>query len=177
MSDKLTRQQMLFCAEYVKDFNGTKAAIRAEYSPKAAEQTASRLLSIAKIVKQVDLLKQKRMEAVAIDADYVLKRLVEIDELDVADILDDLGSPLPISTWPKAWRISISGIDIQRLTKAGGDQDALAAAVVKIKWPDKAKNLDQIGRHIKVGAWKEAETDGSDDIVKAFKNLAERLPD
>jgi phage terminase small subunit len=177
MSDKLTRQQTLFCHEYIKDFNGTKAAIRAGYSPKAPEVTASRLLTIPKIVNQVDLLKQKRMNAVAIDADYVLRRLVEIDALDVADILDDEGNPLPISVWPKSWRTSISGIDIQRMTKAGGDSEALGSAVMKIKWPDKAKNLDQIGRHIKVGAWKEAESDGSNDIVEAFKNLAARLPE
>jgi phage terminase small subunit len=177
MSDKLTRQQMLFCHEYIKDFHGTNAAIRAEYSPRCAEGTASRLLTIPKIAAFVSTLQKKRMNAVSIDADYVLKRLVEIDALDVADILDDEGNPLPISVWPKSWRTSISGIDIQRMTRAGGDSEALSSAVMKIKWPDKAKNLDQIGRHIKVGAWRDPESDASEDIVEAFNKLAQRLPE
>ena len=40
----LTDKQKRFCEEYLIDLNATQAAIRAGYSPKTAEQTASRLL-------------------------------------------------------------------------------------------------------------------------------------
>ena len=39
----LTDKQKRFCEEYLIDLNATQAAIRAGYSPKTAEQTASRL--------------------------------------------------------------------------------------------------------------------------------------
>ena len=41
----LTKKQRLLCREYMIDMNGKLAAIRAGYSPKTAEQQASRLLS------------------------------------------------------------------------------------------------------------------------------------
>ena len=41
---QLTEKQKAFAREYVKDFNGTQAAIRAGYSKKRADQTGSRTL-------------------------------------------------------------------------------------------------------------------------------------
>ena len=41
MSTKLTDKQKIFCKEYIKDFNATRAAIAAGYSKKGARQTAS----------------------------------------------------------------------------------------------------------------------------------------
>ncbi len=38
---KLTLKQQCFVDEYLIDLNGTQAAIRSGYSPKAAEQQAS----------------------------------------------------------------------------------------------------------------------------------------
>ena len=40
----LTPKQKLFCLEYLKDFNATKAAIRAGYSKKTANEQGARLL-------------------------------------------------------------------------------------------------------------------------------------
>lgn len=45
----LTPKQQRFVEEYLIDLNGKQAAIRAGYSPKAAEVQASRLLSLAKV--------------------------------------------------------------------------------------------------------------------------------
>ncbi|WP_198585325.1 terminase small subunit, partial [Escherichia coli] len=39
---KLTDKQELFAREYLKDLNGTQAAIRAGYSEKTANEQASR---------------------------------------------------------------------------------------------------------------------------------------
>lgn len=47
--DKLPPRRRLFVLEYVKDFNGKQAAIRAGYKATSAEITASKLLSIAKV--------------------------------------------------------------------------------------------------------------------------------
>ena len=37
---ELTRKQELFCQEYIVDYNGTKAAIRAGYEERSARQMA-----------------------------------------------------------------------------------------------------------------------------------------
>lgn len=68
----LNAKQMLFCAEYVKDFNATQAAIRAGYSELAASEQGSRLLTFAKINNQINKLQERRAKRLDIDADWVL---------------------------------------------------------------------------------------------------------
>lgn len=79
----LTDKQEMFCREYLIDLNATQAAIRAGYSAKTANRTASENLSKPDIQNRIAELKAKRNEDVGIDADYVLRRLVEIDQMDV----------------------------------------------------------------------------------------------
>ncbi len=71
----------------VEDLNGTQAAIRAGYSQKTADRMAYELLKKPEIQAFVLQSKAERVEEVKIDANYVLKRLIEIDEMDVADTL------------------------------------------------------------------------------------------
>tara|TARA_R110002049_G_scaffold127881_4_gene285050 strand:- start:1849 stop:2412 length:564 start_codon:yes stop_codon:yes gene_type:complete len=150
----LTLKQENFCQEYLK-LADASAAYRASYNAsKMKHETVNRnakaLLDNNKIATRVDELKLERLERTKVDADYVLNRLVQIDEMDIIDILDNEGNPLPIRDWPQAWRRTISGIDVQELMQ--GD---VLSVIKKIKWPDKVKNLELIGKHIEVQAFKE----------------------
>lgn len=93
---KLTDKQELFCREYLVDLNPTQAAIRAGYSQKTSEQLSYKLLQKTSVQNYIQELKQQRYERNKINADYVLKRLVEIDQMDIADILTPSGDSLPI---------------------------------------------------------------------------------
>ncbi|WP_254845811.1 terminase small subunit [Edwardsiella tarda] len=62
-------------------------AIRAGYSEKTATAQASQNLSKLNVANRIAELKAERNEQVGIDAAYVLRRLTEIDQMDVADIL------------------------------------------------------------------------------------------
>lgn len=150
----LTDKQEMFCREYLIDLNATQAAIRAGYSIKTANRIAAKLLSKVDIQNRIAELKAKRNEDVGVDADYVLRRLVEIDQMDVLDILNDDGSLRPISSWPKAWRTSLTGLDIST-TIQNFDEETAETNLKKVKWPDKVKNLELLGKHIKVQAFKE----------------------
>ena len=153
MANKLTDKQKRFCEEFIIDLNATQAAIRTGYSEKTARSQGQRLLTNVDIMARIQELKAARSDRAAINADYVLNRLVEIDELDVIDImLDDLSAFKPLSEWPKAWRTSISGIDMKRMILMEGDTP-IDTVIEKIKWPDKTKNLDMIGKHVSVRAW------------------------
>ncbi len=147
---KLTDKQELFAREYLKDLNGTQAAIRAGYSEKTANEQASRLLANVNVQKFVAELKSARVEQTGIDAAYVLRRLVEIDQMDVLDILLQNGELKPIKDWPKVWRTTLSGMDVVEMASADS-----AALLKKIKWPDKVKNLELLGKHVSVQAFKE----------------------
>ena len=156
--EKLNDKQEAFCLEYIVDLNATQAAIRAGYSENTAYSQGQRLLKHVEVQRVIQKLKSERSESTMVDAEYVLRRLKEIDELDIIDILsDDLSAFRPLKEWPKSWRTSINGLDMKTIIE-GGDQP-VEALVQKIKWPDKTKNLELIGKHVNVGAWeKEKET-------------------
>ena len=61
--------------------------------------------------KNIDL-KSERNERVEVNADYVLRRLVEIDEMDVHDIQKNDGGLKMVQEWPKVWRTTLNGLDI-----------------------------------------------------------------
>ncbi|HBN1946416.1 TPA: terminase small subunit [Escherichia coli] len=170
---QLTPKQELFCREYLKDLNGTQAAIRAGYSEKTANEQASRLLANVNVQKFVAELKSARVEQTGIDAAYVLRRLVEIDQMDVLDILLQNGELKPIKDWPKVWRTTLSGMDVVEMVSADS-----AALLKKIKWPDKVKNLELLGKHVSVQAFKEqtsTEITGADGGPVRYADMSEEL--
>lgn len=150
----LTDKQEMFCREYLIDLNATQAAIRAGYSDNTARKIGSENLTKPDIAQRIIDLKSERNERVEVNADYVLRRLVEIDEMDVLDILKDDGGLKMVHEWPKIWRTTLSGLDI--LTRVTNfDEKMMENILKKIKWPDKVKNLELLGKHISVMAFKE----------------------
>ena len=163
MAKPLTAKQEMFCLEYLIDLNATQAAIRAGYSEKTAHSIGNENLIKPLIQDRISELNTKRLDSVDLDAKYVLKRLVEIDSLDVIDILDSDGCMKQIIDWPKEWRTSISGLDINEMIV--GD---ISSVVKKIKWPDKLKNLELLGRHVDIKAW-DGESSSSDVPIHKVK--------
>lgn len=153
----LTAMQEAYCQSYIKTpENQTQAAIDAGFSPNTAAVKASVMMRDERIQKRIADLMEERNKRNRVSADYVLMRLVEIDQMDVIDILDDEGGLKPISQWPKVWRTSLSAMDINRIRMAGkDDEDDIESTLQKIKWPDKVKNLELIGKHVDVNAFKE----------------------
>jgi len=148
----LTKKQELFCREYLIDMNATRAAKAAGYSEKTAKVIGAENLTKPDVQGFLKEIMEGRSNAVKIDAEYVLRRLKQIDELDIIDIFtDDMSEFRPLKEWPKEWRTSISGIDLQTII-SGGDEP-IEKLVKKIKWPDKVKNLEMIGKHVNVKAW------------------------
>lgn len=158
---RLTAKQSQFVEEYLIDLNATQAAIRAGYAESTANKQASLWVgktreacpeNMRPVWDAVQEAKGDRVERTQIDADYVLQRMVEIDKMDAADIMDGEGNLLPINQWPSAWRRYISSMDVTEIK--GGDGEAVGI-LKKIKWPDKLKNLELIGKHVTVQAFRE----------------------
>lgn len=153
----LTALQEAYCQEYIKTPDDQRgSAIRAGHSEKTAAKFASINMRDERIQKRIAELMTERNKRLRVSADYVLQRLVEIDQMDVLDILNDDGGLKPISQWPKVWRTSISAVDINRISIAMKDSESdIESTLQKVKWPDKVKNLELIGKHVDVNAFKE----------------------
>lgn len=152
----LTAMQEAYCQSYIKTpENQSQAAIDAGFSPNTAHVKASVMMRDERIQKRIADLMEERNKRNRVSADYVLMRLVEIDQMDVIDILNDDMSIKPVSEWPKVWRQYLTGFELADMFEGRGDEKELVGILKKIKWPDKVKNLELIGKHVDVNAFKE----------------------
>ena len=151
----LTAKQQRFIAEYLIDLNAAQAAIRAGYAVKGAKDQAYQLMQRPEVVAAIKEAIEARNQRTQVDADYVLNRLTEIDQMDLLDILDDDMSIKPLSKWPKVWRQSLSAFDIAEMFDGVGKERDLVGLMKKIKWPDKVKNLELLGKHVNVNAFRD----------------------
>ena len=184
----LTAMQEAYCQSYIKTpENQSQAAIDAGFSPNTAAVKASVMMRDERIQKRIAELMEERNKRNRVSADYVLMRLVEIDQMDVLDILNDDGGMKPIAEWPKVWRTSLSAMDIATikttqasLQKENGEADLSVDDVEhilkKVKWPDKVKNLELIGKHVDVNAFKERlEVSGTVTIADRMAKARDRV--
>ena len=153
MTEKLTPKQSAFVQEYLKDLNATQAAIRAGYSERTANEQGSRLLANVSVRDAIDAAKQQRSERTQIDADWLLTRLADEIEADIAELYDEhTGALKPVHKWPKIFRQGlVAGIDVNQLTVDGRS----VGEVVKVKLADRNAIKKMIGDHVGVQAFKQ----------------------
>ena len=97
----------------------------------------------------------ERSERTKIDSDWVLQQLAAIDAMELLDILNPDFSLKPLDSWPLAWRKYFGSLELGELVAAEGDPKKMIRTLSKLKGPDKQKNLELIGKHVDVGAFKE----------------------
>ncbi|EDS0974539.1 terminase small subunit [Salmonella enterica] len=173
----LTAMQEAYAQEYTKcPENQTQAAINAGFSPNTAAVKASVMMRDERIQKRIAELMEERNKRLRVSADYVLLRLVEIDQMDVMDILNDDMSIKPVSEWPKVWRQYLTWFELADMFEGRGDEKELVGILKKIKWPDKVKNLELIGKHVDVNAFKERlEVSGTVTIADRMAKARQRV--
>ena len=74
----LSDKQLNFCREYVKDFNGTQAAIRAGYSKNGASVQATTLLGNPKIQERISTLANNAAEKQEVTAERIIAEFAKI---------------------------------------------------------------------------------------------------
>lgn len=169
----LTAKQQAFCEEYLIDLNATQAAIRAGYSKKTASVIGAENLSKPYIVDLIAELKAERSARTQVDADYVLRRLHEIESFNSDDMYREDGNLKDVSEWPENAGRIISGIEITRtVLRGGGDDDDGEILTKKIKVESRTKALELMGKHVNVNAFDTTvKTEGTITIVsKNYKD-------
>lgn len=172
-ADGLTDKQRLFVKEFMRDLNGTQAAIRTGYSAKTANEQAARLLANVSVRAAIEKRLEARSKKLEISADWVLKRLVKEAQADLAELFDDEGGVKNIHDWPMEWRQGlVAGIEVEEKYEDVEEPDEMEpqghggalrrpakrkvamGRVTKLKLADRHKKLEAIGRHVNVNAWK-----------------------
>ncbi|TPK59048.1 MULTISPECIES: terminase small subunit [unclassified Mesorhizobium] len=148
----LTDKQRRFVDEYLLDLNATQAAIRAGYSEKTAYSQGQRLLKNVEVQTAMSSAQADRATRTKVDADWVLSRLADEADADIADLYTADGSLRPVHEWPVIWRKGlVAGIDVEEI-KADG---AVIGLVRKVKLSDRIKRIELIGKHVGVQAFRD----------------------
>lgn len=153
-NEELTPMMKAFAAEYIIDFNGTKAAERAGSKAKNKASAASEYLRNPRVQAEIAKLQQERAKRTAINADWVLRRLAEEADADIADLYSENGALKPVSDWPIIWRKGlITGIKHTEVRDREGN--ATGDVIVELRYSDRIKRIELIGKHVDVQAFRE----------------------
>lgn len=144
----LTVQQRLFVAEYLKDRNGTQAAIRAGYSGKTAYSQAERLLRNAEIQQSIDSFVMKIEQKVGLSMERTLLEVARLAYFDPRKLLDSTGRPRPLQDLDDDTAAAIAGMKVT--DKFDKDEDGgpgQMSTITEYKLADKNAALDKAMKH------------------------------
>ncbi|WP_221897907.1 terminase small subunit [Bathymodiolus japonicus methanotrophic gill symbiont] len=100
----------------------------------------------------LDTMQSERQLRTKVDSDYILASLKELRELNVMDIHRDDGTIKPLSEWPEKWLKGVNNIEVKEFS---GDDGEPIGRVSKLRYPDKVKCLELMGKHVGVKAFSE----------------------
>lgn len=145
---KLTGRQRKFVEEYLVDMNATAAAVRAGYSPRTAKQMAHENLTKPDLRRVVDEALAVRAKRNEVKADHVVRELAMIAFSDIRELFDDKGRLLPIHEVPESARRAVASVDVEEIYEGRGSERAAVGRMVKIRFWDKLRALELLGKHL-----------------------------
>jgi phage terminase small subunit len=146
--DELTPKIKRFCEEYIKDLNGTQAAIRAGYSQKTANEQSSKLLAKVNVQDFLSKLKQNISDKNEGLAQQVID---ELKKLGFSNIQDYIGKENEIKDLSTITRDNASAVESIKKTVtefSGGSESSGKKTTVQFKLYDKISALEKLGRHL-----------------------------
>lgn len=182
-SKKLDDRPARFVDEYLKDMNGTQAAIRAGYAPGGAHVSASRLLKNAKVIEALKRKQAKIAEKAQVTVEEIVEelKLLAFSRMSHFAKKDANGDPLfDLDKLEAAEGAAISELTLDTRREVGsGDEDASAAEVkrVKLKLYDKRGALVDLLKHLggqfKAPVKSDGDEDGGADRIEIVGGLPE----
>lgn len=138
----MTLKQKRFVEEYLIDLNATQAAIRAGYSPKTAQEQASRLLSNVMVQSAISKAEADRSRRTGINQDRVIRELAKIAFLNPVDVIDMDDATIQGQA-NRDDTACIASVKVKTIpTEDGGITER------EVKTYDKLKALELLGKHL-----------------------------
>jgi len=145
-------KQSAFCREYVLDYNGTQAAIRAGYSKKTANNQIGRLLVNVGIQKEIQALESRIENKVIITKDKILRELSLIGFANMADHVtigeDGCVQAVGIDKLPAGASRAIKKVKEKRVIKSTASGDEVMESTFEFELHDKQTALVNMGKEL-----------------------------
>lgn len=145
----LTGRKLIFAQEYLLDFNGNQAAIRAGYNENSAASQASRMLKDANVKAFIDEKVKEREKKLEASAENVVSELSKIAFVSVDDFYHIDGSVKQLNELEPHVRSALQSYQIKTIY-VGHGEDKEAIDIPVFKAHDKVKTLELLGKHFKL---------------------------
>jgi phage terminase small subunit len=145
--NKKAEKIRMFCREYVKDFNGTRAARAAGFAASGAHVQASRLLKNTTVQEYIARLTQGTAKRAKMDGDAVLLELKKLALADLRPLFDANGKLKDTKDWPDDLAVAVSSVKIKENRNRAGE---VVGHTKELKLWDKTKALELIGKNLKL---------------------------
>lgn len=132
MVRELTDQQRKAVGYLIRGYSKMDAMIKAGYAPTTARSFCSVFFKKPQVAAELKQRRKRLRHKTGVDAQWIMERLMAIAEQDVAKLLSDDGSPVPLNQLDPALR---KALDITIV----GDR-------VKISTSDRLRALDQLAK-------------------------------
>lgn len=139
----MNAMQQRFVQEYKIDLNATQAAIRAGYSEKTAYCQGHDLLKKPEIAEAVEHELELCCERTRVTKDKIIRELAKIAFVNIGDVVDEATGGV-LTDLPKDDLAAISSIK----TKTNQVGEEIMQVEREVRFHDKTKALEQLGRHL-----------------------------
>ncbi len=165
----LTAKQQRFADEYLIDLNATQAAIRAGYSPNAATEQGSRLLTNAKVRAYINQRMAEHSARTGVNQERILRELARIAFLDPTQLVNMDTVELNAETSADD-RAAIASVKVKTIPFEEGE-----GVEREIRFADKIKALELLGK--RYGMWidkQQVDVNGAVQILDDVPRKTER---
>jgi hypothetical protein len=135
----LTPKQALFCDEYFKDFNATKAALRAGYSAETA--LSGYLMTLPKIKCHLQQRGAEAAEAAQVTHQMLLAELKTVGFARMSHFFGADGKPKPMHEVDEDTKAALLNYTVR--------EEKNGATTIKIRMNNKLSALDKLAKHLK----------------------------
>lgn len=146
MAGELNDRQERFCQEYMLDFNGTQAAIRAGYSVDSAQEIASQNLSKLIIQTRLSELKKEAAEQFGVTKQQLINELKRIAFFDIRKIYEDDNSLKNVKDFDDDSAGAVAGIDVDEIFEGTGRERTMIGYTKKVKLHSKIAAIERVSK-------------------------------
>lgn len=149
-SHGLTAKQLMFCELFLIYRDGKRSAIEAGFSPKTAEQAASRLLRNVKVKAHLDSKTEKVFDKLEITHERVMREYARLAFSDIRQYFNEDGALKPLHELSDDAAAALSSVETDELSEYIDGVKVKLGETRKIKVWDKRGALDSI---CKIKGW------------------------
>lgn len=166
---KLTKKQKFFVAEYPKDWDGSKAVIRAGFHPKNAQRAAEmayQLLHKTPVKEALDRAMEERLRKLGIHSERVLQELARVALSDLRNVYNEDGTLKLPHEWSDEAAAAVAGVEVFEEFSGRGENRELIGYTKKVKSYDKVRALEILSKNLGlIGNGKHHEEEGEEEAA------------